>query len=102
MDITMYTGVNYQAPQRSVSMPVRAQAKQAGISRLLTAAVVDTSFRNLLLTNPKLVLASGYNGELFALNREEQETLLSIRADSLSDFANQWIERQNCGRLRTT
>jgi hypothetical protein len=101
MDITMYKGFNYNyAKPTHPSAPL--QPKQGGISRLLTAAVVDTAFRNLLLTNPKLVLSSGYNGEQFSLNREEQETLLSIRATSLSDFANQWIERQDYGRMRKT
>jgi hypothetical protein len=101
MDIPMYKGINYVYPGPA-SPPGHVKPKQGGISRLLTAAVVDTSFRNLLLTNPKLVLTSGYNGELFPLNREEQETLLSIRATTLSDFANQWIERQDRGRMRAT
>jgi hypothetical protein len=102
MDITMHKGMNFHYPRHTTPPSAPVQPKQGGISRLLSAAVVDTTFRNMLLTNPRMVLSSGYNGELFPLNREEQETLLSIRATSLTDFANQWIERQNCGRMRTT
>lgn len=59
------------------------------ISRLLTAAVVNQTFCNLLLTNPASALARGYNGEAFKLEREEKNRVLSIRALSLADFALQ-------------
>ena len=65
------------------------------MSRLLTAAVVDTRFQNLLLTDPEKALSAGYRGEIFQLATEERSLLLSIHAKTLSDFANQVIERQN-------
>jgi hypothetical protein len=60
-----------------------------GLSRLLTAAVVNREFCNLLLANPAIAVATGYNGEPFDLATEEQELIFSIRATSLADFAEQ-------------
>jgi hypothetical protein len=65
------------------------------LSRLLTAAVVNQRFRQLLLTNPETALASGYNGESFRLASEEKDLVLSIRAISLADFAMQLTRQQN-------
>lgn len=62
---------------------------QQEISRLLTAAVVSTRFRNLLLSEPAKALSAGYNSETFHFTREERERIISIRALSLADFANQ-------------
>jgi hypothetical protein len=59
------------------------------LSRLLTAAVVNRGFCKLLLTNPATALERGYNGESFRLGREEHDLILSIRAQSLADFAMQ-------------
>jgi hypothetical protein len=59
------------------------------LSRLINAAVVSQEFCNLLLTNPALALATGYNGESFHLASEEQKLIFSIRASSLADFALQ-------------
>jgi hypothetical protein len=59
------------------------------LSRLLTAAVVNRNFCRLLLTNPASALASGYNGEAFRLDAEEQHLILSIQAKSLAEFARQ-------------
>ena len=65
------------------------------LSRLITAAVVNQGFCNLLLANPAMALATGYNGELFHLETEEQEFILSIRATSLADFAKQLTQNGN-------
>jgi hypothetical protein len=54
---------------------------------LITAAVVNQGFRNLLLSNPEKAISAGYNGEAFRLDRQEQELILSIQATSLTDFA---------------
>jgi hypothetical protein len=59
------------------------------LSRLLTAAVVNQRFCNLLLTNPATALAIGYNGESFRLGKEEHDLILSIQAKTLADFARQ-------------
>jgi hypothetical protein len=59
------------------------------VSRLLTAAVISSQFRQMLLANPAKAISSGYGGESFHLPREQQKRLSSIRANSLSDFAAQ-------------
>ncbi len=64
------------------------------LSRLLTAATVSKKFRHLLLTNPKQALANGYNGEVFNLDTQDLDRILSIQAFSLHDFAQQLIGQQ--------
>jgi len=59
------------------------------VSRLLSAAVVNTQFKNLLLADPVLALENGYLGESFQLTNEERALLISIRADTLTDLAKQ-------------
>ncbi len=55
----------------------------------MNAAVINKEFCDLLLTNPAAALASGFNGESFSLTPAEEELVLSIRASSLADFAQQ-------------
>lgn len=43
----------------------------------------------MLLQDPQIALQEGYFGETFSLSREEQELIVSIRADSLPDLAKQ-------------
>jgi hypothetical protein len=79
-------------------MPVITQTivpatNKSEISRLLTAAVVNTNFRRLLLANPAMALAVGYDGEKFRLSHEDRELILSIQANSIQDFARQIIEQ---------
>jgi hypothetical protein len=57
------------------------------LNRLLSAAVVSKSFRNMLLTNAELAVRSGYQGETFNLSPGEQSWLYSIRPTSLIDLA---------------
>lgn len=63
------------------------------VSKLLTAAVVSKAFCQLLLTNPAQALEDGYNGMRFALTNQEKELLLSIQAQSLSELASQFNNR---------
>jgi hypothetical protein len=65
------------------------------LSRLLTAATVSKKFRHLLLTNPQQALANGYNGEVFHLDPQEVDLILSIQAISLSEFAEKLIVPQH-------
>ena len=65
------------------------------LSRLLTAAVINREFCNLLLANPALAVATGYNGQSFQLASEEEELILSIHATSLADFAAQLTTHGN-------
>ncbi len=66
-----------------------------GLCRLLTAAVVNREFCSLLLANPAMAVAIGYNGEPFDLAAEEQELIISINATSLADFAKQLTKNGN-------
>ena len=59
------------------------------ISRLLTAAVINHRFCQMLLANPANALAFGYNGEAFLLESDVRDRVLSIRAQNLADFAAQ-------------
>jgi hypothetical protein len=58
-------------------------------SRLLTAAVINIQFRQLLLSNPGKAIDNGYGGEMFNLAREEKKRVAAIQATSLADFASQ-------------
>lgn len=67
---------------------------ETGLSRLMTAAVVNARFRRLLLSRPEAAIQAGYNGEDFYLKAEEIDRITSIQAQSLEDFARQltgWI-----------
>lgn len=64
------------------------------ISRLIHAALVDKNFEYLLLNDPLTALTNGYNGESFVMEQDEQAFLSTIRASSLSDFADQWIKHK--------
>lgn len=66
-------------------------------SRILTAAVINMQFRNLLLSNPGQAIERGYGGEAFALAREEKRRVAEIKATSLADFASQLNQVLNYG-----
>ena len=69
------------------------------LSRLLTAATVSKKFRHLLLTNPEQALANGYNGEVFQLDAQDLDRIMSIQAFSLREFAQQLISPQTVNAL---
>jgi hypothetical protein len=56
---------------------------------LLAAAVINPEFCHLLLDDPELALKIGFQGEDFLFTEEERELIVSIRAASLADLANQ-------------
>jgi hypothetical protein len=58
-------------------------------SRILSAAVVNHHFRQMLLSDPGKAVSTGYSGEKFNLDREDRSRLASIRATSLAEFAAQ-------------
>ena len=70
-----------------VASPNNRSSKE--LSRLLTAAVISSQFRQQLLNNPAKAITTGYRGEVFQLGRDEKQRLSSIRATSLADFASQ-------------
>ncbi len=59
------------------------------ISRILTAAVVNSHFRQMLLSNPVAAIEMGFGGEAFSLLKEEKRQVAAIHASSLADFARQ-------------
>ena len=69
--------------------PAIQKTKQREVSRLISAAVINQGFRNLLLADPGSALQTGFNGEAFSLGTEDQEAILSIQAGSLPEFAMQ-------------
>jgi hypothetical protein len=81
--------------QKKQAMPHASQNGHGELSRLLNAAVVSPAFCQLLLTRPSAALRAGYNGEPFRLAPEEEESILSIEATSLSGFAQQLTQRWN-------
>ncbi len=62
---------------------------QQECSRLLSAAVINGQFRQALLSNPGLAISTGFGGEAFNLSSELKQSLSSIKASSLADFASQ-------------
>ncbi len=69
----------------------KPQERQASceMSRLLSAAVISKRFRDLLLSDPARALSQGFCGEEFPLDYDQKALILSIQADSFSDFAKQ-------------
>lgn len=57
------------------------------ISRIMTAAVVNIKFRQLLLNNPLLAVKMGYGDETFILEQAAADQLASIQATTLEEFA---------------
>ncbi len=58
-------------------------------SRILSAAVINSGFRQMLLKDPVKAICSGYSGEKFDLNSADKSRLASIHAASLAEFAAQ-------------
>ena len=69
-----------------VSKPVSART---GLHRLFAAAIVSDQFRKTLLNKPEEALANGYLGQTFTLTDREKMIIKSIRADTLTDLAQQ-------------
>jgi hypothetical protein len=80
--------------QTSASNP-GAQDSTNSLNRLVAAAVVNRNFRDLLLTEPAQALTCGFQGEVFDLDTQDARMILSIQAESLSDFAQQLADLQN-------
>jgi len=69
--------------------PVTAIDKRE-IARIISAAVINTRFRDNLLTDPLKAVSEGFYGETFALPKEQQDRLATISAKSLAEFAAQF------------
>ena len=75
----------------ATSSPRQRLASQE-YSRILSAAVINTSFRCMLLKDPAKAVSAGYSGEKFDLRTEDRKRLIGIQADSLVDFASKLTE----------
>jgi len=56
-------------------------------SRILSAAVINKSFREKLLKDPAHAIARGFNGETFDLTADETRRLVALKGLSLPEFA---------------
>jgi hypothetical protein len=76
--------------QSQATLPVKTTPRQTdGLSRIFAAAVVNRAFCQMLLQDPHTALQKGYLGETFSISKEEMDAIVSIRAESLPDFARQ-------------
>ena len=67
----------------------KRQLSSSEYSRILSAAVINSHFRHMLLNDPVKAISNGYSGEQFNINNEEKVRLSVIQATSLADFAAQ-------------
>jgi len=67
----------------------RTLSEKKEYSRILSAAVINSHFRQMLLNDPVKAISNGYSGEHFDINSEEKVRLSTIKATSLADFAAQ-------------
>lgn len=63
--------------------------ERSGLHRLFAAAIVSNQFRTKLLSEPEAALASGYLGQTFVLTDHEKKIIKTVRANNLTDFAQQ-------------
>jgi hypothetical protein len=67
----------------------KAPVARSALQRLFAAAIVSNQFRTTLLREPEQALANGYLGQTFALSDQEKKIIQTIRAENLTDFAQQ-------------
>jgi hypothetical protein len=63
------------------------------VSRLLTAAVINRSFRSMLLNDSAKAIAVGFHGERFNMGSTETHQLTSRHASTLAEFATQLAQQ---------
>jgi hypothetical protein len=79
-------------PSITVQTPIFTVATSTDhteLSRLLAAAIVNNQFAARLLDDPEAALANGYLDETFLLNEDQRALLISIRAESVVELAQQ-------------
>ena len=82
--MAIFTFNSYPALKSNKSVSART-----GLHRLFAAAVVSDQFRETLLNKPEEALANGYLGQTFTLTDREKIIIKSIRANTLTDLAQQ-------------
>lgn len=85
----MIPSLPYPTQATVINLQTTPRRNNDGVSRIFAAAVVNRQFCQMLLQDPSTALQRGYLGEAFALSKEEMDAILSIRADTLTDFAKQ-------------
>jgi hypothetical protein len=76
--------------QKTLSFNLASRSTiSSGLSRVFAAAIVNRQFCDMLLQDPFAALQKGYLGESFPLSKQEQDLIVSIRANTLSDLAKQ-------------
>ena len=78
-----------------IHLPVPPPISNMELDGLFTAATVSKDFRQKLLSNAAQALADGYENQTFRLNPVERALVLSIRADTIQDFARQLRKQQD-------
>ena len=82
--MTMLSLDVYSASSRGFQ---KAPIARSALHRLFAAAVVSDQFRKMLLRAPEEALANGYLGQTFPLTDQERKIIKTIRAETLTDFA---------------
>ena len=60
---------------------------QEALNRLMSAALINRCYRELLLSEPAKALAVGFQGEIFQLSQEKQNLILAHQAQTLPELA---------------
>lgn len=76
----------------NLSFKTDLEEAHSGLSSVFAAAVVNQSFRDMLLSDPETAIQRGYLGRDFALSQDETYLLVSINASSLTDLAKQVVQ----------
>ena len=84
-------GERFVGPTMRSSVSPSPTSLSKNLNRLLSAAVVSSHFRRLLLADPVAALATGYNGEDFQLTPTEYAAVTSVRVGTIRDFAAQLL-----------
>lgn len=82
------------SPRLDETVATRPDQHSQGMNRLIAAAVVNHTFRELLLDSPETALEQGYFGQKFNLEAYEEALVTSIDADNLTEFAAQVVEEE--------
>jgi hypothetical protein len=82
------------SPVTQINEKLDYPASNDEMNRLLCAAVVSKSFRSMLIANPEIAVASGYQGESFNLSDEDRSWLYSLRPANLVDLAANMVTYQ--------
>lgn len=90
----MFTNAMSLSNKKSSQGATGVAKNGASMGCLMTAALVDPFFRELLLTDPAAALASGYNGEKFHLDTKDQDFILSTQVASLPELAERYVTYQ--------